>query len=79
MQIEFFIKMDEKTLEKMYKDLDKAIKEFYEIDKKIHLENNKTGTLDSGETNIIVIDYNPRTSKFKFGLIDLKGVLSSSF
>lgn len=71
-------KMDPKNLEKMNNDLYRAIREIYDINRTMYKEN-RNMSLDSNVTNIIVIDYNPKIGKFKFGIIDVKRGVNSSF
>jgi len=68
-------KMDKKTLDKMYINLEKAINEL-----KITIrENEKEHKIDNSKGNIIIIDYNPNNGKFKLGLIDLDSYFTFSF
>jgi hypothetical protein len=65
-------KLDKEFLVKMHNNLNKALNELKQSPiniKKLDLNNNNT----------IIIDYNPNTEKFKFGLIDLIGSKSKSF
>jgi len=71
-------KIDKKIINKMYVDLEKALEEHRHIDELI-FKQDTTKSLDNEGSNMIIIDYDPNNGKFKFGLIDYKGVLSSSF
>ncbi|MDD3178066.1 MAG: hypothetical protein PHR26_00945 [Candidatus ainarchaeum sp.] len=76
-----FSKSFQKSLEKvdllkMKEDLGPALNELK------HFINNNSKfkfRLDNSNNNIIIIDYNPETHKFKFGLIDFAGMSSKSF
>jgi len=69
-------KMSSIAIEKMHSDLVKAL---IEISNSSIIWDYDKLKLDFNNKNIIIIDYNPEIGKFKFGLIDLRGVNSRSF
>lgn len=70
-------KMNKKSLNKMLTDLDKALKELRESP--LLWSDNNEPIIDHNAGNTIIIDYNPKIGKFKFGFIDLIGTNSKSF
>jgi len=64
-------KMDKNAYDKMLVNLKKALEE-------IRIKNNDS-VLDLNYGNLIIIDYNPESGKFKLGVIDLVGANSKSF